>query len=48
MIFLRYISRNLPYFPNAVATCTSLRSAAHFICVLWLNFAYFLLERTHI
>ena len=41
-------SRNLPYFPDTAATCSFLRSIAQFICVLSLNFAYFLLERTHI
>ena len=48
MISLRYISRNLPMFPEAVGTCSFLRSVAHFICVLSLNFPYFLMERTNI
>jgi hypothetical protein len=48
MISLRYISRNLPVFRDVVGTCSFLRSVAHFICVLSLNFSYFLTERTNI
>jgi hypothetical protein len=48
VISLRYISRNLPIFPETVGTCSFLCSVAHFICGLSLNFAYFLKERTHI
>lgn len=48
VISLRYISRNLPIFPETVGTCPSLHSVAHFICVLSLNFSYILMERTHI
>jgi hypothetical protein len=48
VIFLRYISRNLPLVHDAVGTCSYLRAAAHFICVLAANFDYFLTERTHI
>ena len=48
MIFLLYINRHLSYFPDAAATCSFLRSIAHFICVLSPNFAYFLMERKHI
>lgn len=48
VIFLRYISRNLPVIPNIVENGSLLLSISHFIYILSLNFAYFLTERTHI